>query len=395
MGLGGWISVGARDVSVATTLYNNYWNAREEGDDDDFSDFLVNHPKKILITNPLSAFWKEEKGVQAILPLWILGILGYGCIGIARRALGVVKDAFLCIVLFIGLLHGAVYGMRTGEGRMFWWCVDHLKDRVVCLFGSLASLANAATLGLVAPPLAYKVDEWIQSNYTINQGSLFDCWMGMPTSQLLAQPGRFFQNLVDLGLDIFVPISSKECRYFFASLLVSTIGISSKHRVQSNAGIVPAGREFSDSRLIIPGNQRELWGFELGALQKEFNHLLIPFITGTPSLSNEERVGLIAKIMGEQGHLSQKEQAVYYAANTLCQQQIISDLFAHFVQDKPLPDHLFFSILLAPRGNLNGKSLLDMCFTPSIELSIYNACKNNLSPFRRRAHAILRWVIPG
>lgn len=116
----------------------------------------------ILLTNPLSVLWKfqllkEEPGalISGII-LWPIGMIGYAL------------SLPLRIGIFVGVLIRTIrdmcnaYQLGTEEFKKV------SKARLLILGGATGELVSAI-VGCAAPPIAYKIDEAIQSNYEIHR----------------------------------------------------------------------------------------------------------------------------------------------------------------------------------------------------------------------------------
>ncbi len=115
-----------------------------------------------LAINPLSRFWKnrasgeyEARGLTGTCP-YIKGMGGYA-ISLPRRILGVVKE----LLFLIGRLF---YSLATWNG-------SHFKAGLIAFSGSVGEVF-VGIIGVVCPPVAYQLDEWLYSHEEIYEYSL-------------------------------------------------------------------------------------------------------------------------------------------------------------------------------------------------------------------------------
>lgn len=117
--------------------------------------------KKIdfLVNNPLSLIWKKEMysmiGRSEAAMTYIMGMIGY-FFSLPIRVSLVAKDILCLVGIFFkecflpsekGLFHGA-------------------RERTIALLGSIGE-CGIACIGFFMPPVAYRMDEWLQRNPTI------------------------------------------------------------------------------------------------------------------------------------------------------------------------------------------------------------------------------------
>lgn len=141
---------------------------------------VTHHERRvaILVNNPLSYYWKGR--ITGILPLYISGIVGYA-FSVVVRVCELVKYIFdLIMDPFI-------------DDRSYSIV---FKEKFISLMGGVVSLGSAL-VGLVMPPLAYKIDEWIQSYYSVYSNHATK-WMTVP------------KGIVDGSLEEFIELWGNE-----------------------------------------------------------------------------------------------------------------------------------------------------------------------------------------
>jgi hypothetical protein len=108
-------------------------------------------------------------------------MIGYG-LSLPVRIVELVKDVVLLALGLFTLLHTLVLALRTCRTDRLAQVSEFTFLRFIAIFGSLASIV-AACLGTVAPPLAYKLDEKIQSQFLWNSQS-FSPWFSVAYDRL-------------------------------------------------------------------------------------------------------------------------------------------------------------------------------------------------------------------
>lgn len=166
----------------------------------------------VLVSNPLSYYWKGR--LSGIMPLYIGGMCGY--------ALSLVLRVLELVFLLIKLILEPFF-----EERPFF---EVLGEKFIALLGGVGSILSGA-IGIVAPPLAYKIDEWIQSNYFVYSNHATK-WLTIPKGSIdVANPMEEFLALWNDPNDGANPVKQAELQALAKFVFVQHIeGVVRDHK---------------------------------------------------------------------------------------------------------------------------------------------------------------------